>query len=353
MDAPTEIDCYRVLGLTQTATAAEIKRAYRKKLLSTHPDKNPGMSSDEFCKVQEAFETLQNGETRSLFDRNYEDIREQWDMYARGETRGRKEKKTPDSPRFAQASPAPEKHFPGRRTSPAPTFRAYSPSPGVSPQPRRSHSRPARRAKPRSPSLKPCDSYKSHRPSKSDSPAQTRQASPKRHAYSKSVPSYNYKIIRPRWATEDDIHIPVIPPKSHRCAGPTDYEDAHQPSPRSPRTPARVNPSTFYAEPYPDDPGYYYQQRTVTAVLIEPGSRYKAYKTISPVTVVERRRVVDRYHASPASYHTVAMQPSHSSVYEPQLDYPILGGPSRQLGSVVDSRYDPTRRMQRFNSNVF
>ncbi|KKZ68203.1 molecular chaperone DnaJ [[Emmonsia] crescens] len=343
MEAPTEIDCYQVLGLTQSATAAEIKKAYRKKLLTTHPDKNPGISSDEFCKVQEAFETLQDEEKRSVFDQKYDDIREQWDMYARGETRGRKEKKVPSSPLFTRPAPAPEKRFSTRRTSPAPpTFRFHSPEPRVRAQPRRSYS-PPQRTKTRSPSPPLRRSYKYHRPSKSDSPAHKRQPSPKRHAYSQSAPSYSYKTIRPRWAPEDEV--PVIKPKSHRRDEPLEYEEIHPRSPRSPRsprTPTRTTPAMFYTETYPD---YYAQHATTTAVLIEPRSQYTTYKTISPV-------VVERQRTSPSPYETVTIQPSYSYVYEPQYDYPVLVGSSRRLGSDVDVRHTPKLRMQRFNSSV-
>lgn len=42
---------YEVLGIARNATEAEIKTAYRKHALVTHPDKTGGKSSDQFLKV--------------------------------------------------------------------------------------------------------------------------------------------------------------------------------------------------------------------------------------------------------------------------------------------------------------
>ena len=46
---------YDTLGVSQNASDAEIKKAYRKSILKTHPDK-PGGSTEAFRKIQEAWE---------------------------------------------------------------------------------------------------------------------------------------------------------------------------------------------------------------------------------------------------------------------------------------------------------
>ena len=57
---------YSVLGIAKTATALEIKKAYRKAVLKAHPDK--GGSSDLFRKVQRAYEVLRDTEKRTRYD---------------------------------------------------------------------------------------------------------------------------------------------------------------------------------------------------------------------------------------------------------------------------------------------
>lgn len=53
-------DFYEILGVDKGATAAEIKKAYRKKAIQYHPDKNPGdkEAEDMFKKAAEAYEVL-------------------------------------------------------------------------------------------------------------------------------------------------------------------------------------------------------------------------------------------------------------------------------------------------------
>ncbi|BFP42279.1 molecular chaperone DnaJ [Flavobacteriaceae bacterium GF1] len=63
-------DYYDILGLSKGASAAEIKKAYRKKALEYHPDKNPGDAKAEemFKKAAEAYEVLSDPDKRAKYD---------------------------------------------------------------------------------------------------------------------------------------------------------------------------------------------------------------------------------------------------------------------------------------------
>ena len=64
-------DYYEILEVTKTATAAEIKKAYRQQALKYHPDKNPGDKSAEekFKLAAEAYEVLSDENKRAQYDR--------------------------------------------------------------------------------------------------------------------------------------------------------------------------------------------------------------------------------------------------------------------------------------------
>lgn len=67
-----EEDLYQILGVSRTATVKEIKQAYRRKALDTHPDKNKGReeeASKDFQKVVHAFEILSDQTSRQRYDR--------------------------------------------------------------------------------------------------------------------------------------------------------------------------------------------------------------------------------------------------------------------------------------------
>jgi curved DNA-binding protein len=63
-------DYYKVLGVERNASKDEIKRAYRKLALKTHPDRNPGnaKAEEQFKEINEAYQVLSDQEKRSRYD---------------------------------------------------------------------------------------------------------------------------------------------------------------------------------------------------------------------------------------------------------------------------------------------
>lgn len=64
-------DYYEVLGVDRSATAEEIKKAYRKIALENHPDRNPNNKEAEerFKEAAEAYDVLRDEEKRAHYDR--------------------------------------------------------------------------------------------------------------------------------------------------------------------------------------------------------------------------------------------------------------------------------------------
>lgn len=62
---------YAILGVSERASADEIRKAYRKLAKDLHPDARPGdkVAEERFKQVTSAFKLLSNAETRAMFDR--------------------------------------------------------------------------------------------------------------------------------------------------------------------------------------------------------------------------------------------------------------------------------------------
>jgi molecular chaperone DnaJ len=63
-------DYYEVLGVERTASADEIRKAYKREALKHHPDRNPGDGAAEakFKEVNEAYQVLSDDDKRRAYD---------------------------------------------------------------------------------------------------------------------------------------------------------------------------------------------------------------------------------------------------------------------------------------------
>ncbi|HZI01112.1 MAG TPA: molecular chaperone DnaJ, partial [Flavisolibacter sp.] len=64
-------DYYEILGVSKSASADEIKKAYRKVAMQYHPDRNPGdkTAEEKFKEAAEAYEILSDQDKRAQYDR--------------------------------------------------------------------------------------------------------------------------------------------------------------------------------------------------------------------------------------------------------------------------------------------
>lgn len=65
-----EKDYYKILGVERSATADEIKRAYKKVAIKYHPDRNPGdkEAEEKFKQAAEAYDVLRDPDKRARYD---------------------------------------------------------------------------------------------------------------------------------------------------------------------------------------------------------------------------------------------------------------------------------------------
>ncbi|KAI0531532.1 hypothetical protein GGR58DRAFT_524431 [Xylaria digitata] len=90
-EPPSIADYYADLGVSQSASKQQIRKAYLNLARATHPDKKPDKSTDAagFRKVQEAWEYLSDSAKRDKYDKIYFDVQDAWARYRQKQGRRR------------------------------------------------------------------------------------------------------------------------------------------------------------------------------------------------------------------------------------------------------------------------
>ncbi|MBI1941859.1 MAG: J domain-containing protein [Acidobacteria bacterium] len=68
---------YDILGVSRTASPAEIKSAFRRLVKKYHPDLTPGVEGARFRKIVEAFRTVSDPRKRKAYDRRVQKAEEE------------------------------------------------------------------------------------------------------------------------------------------------------------------------------------------------------------------------------------------------------------------------------------
>src|SRR5512141_977268 len=63
-------DYYKILGVERSASADDVRKAYRKLAMQHHPDRNPGdkQAEDKFKEINEAYQVLSDPQKRARYD---------------------------------------------------------------------------------------------------------------------------------------------------------------------------------------------------------------------------------------------------------------------------------------------
>jgi len=101
-------DYYQTLGVSNMATADCIRKAFRAKAKEMHPDTNPGVSPDDFFRINEAYQVLSDENKRRIYDlRLKHGITGQRVYYRPGDVR------TTYHAQYRQGKKSPEDEIPG------------------------------------------------------------------------------------------------------------------------------------------------------------------------------------------------------------------------------------------------